>query len=960
MVETRESEAIKKHKILIIEDEALVARELKSRLTNMGCEVVGIAYGREGIELARKTKPDLLLSDIHLKDGEDGIEMAQVIQAERDVPVVFLTAYSDEDTVSRAKEITPYGYIIKPVENRELRIAIDMALYKFAIEKELKETQQLLQNALTCIGSALVFVNEAGQITNLNRDAEQILGRSQTEVLGFSWQDTLSLTGSSIQNKIATALSSKEVVKLAPFIISTAEDKSWLLDGIVGPMTDGGVLILRSLTEITDAIEVLPDAKDLMIRVGADRIAPVESSMCQLLIAPRVEGTLSLMHDVSILLNQRLRSTDLVSVYAGSQLSVSMPYTSITEGKLIADSILIALQGKFDPLKWQFSVGLAYSSPGDQQPFELFRHASHALRVARESGGNCVVNWDDEINQSTTPTGSTAEKQQEYHNLVLLWNILNVVSNSSDIDVVFEKICHHLVKSFNLNMVGVVARHQKGISSVAGASDVKPDYTGIEDFQFSALKFNALQTFFKNEAPFSRDGKFYYFELTVNKALVIKCKDADHNLDVEFLLTLVRYVATGLSRFDVPLAPSDDDAEKSFVFESDVMKGIQESVQLVAPTDATVLISGESGTGKEVIARSIHDASVRHSAPFIIVDCGAVVSSLIESELFGHVKGAFTGADKAFSGRLREAEGGTVLLDEIGELPTDMQVKILRFVQDREIASVGSSQYDVVNTRVIAASHRDLNGLVAEGKFREDLYYRLNVFTIECPPLRKRAGDIPLLAKHFLKHFSILYSKEIVSFTDDAEQAIMDYEWPGNIRELMNVVNRAVILCKDYQLSTIHLGLFPKMRKLEVESTLGSGLEDWLNLLVEQCTQNGNVFPPIGQWLEEDLIQQSLLINNNILNRAAQSLGIPESTLRRRVNRIKEADVDTRSPSWNSSHEMVLKAIEMAQGDNRPVFDLVADALLSVLGRYHFAKKDAASLLGVSLPTYRRLLSVSS
>ncbi|MFT7685149.1 MAG: hydrogenase-4 transcriptional activator [Candidatus Azotimanducaceae bacterium] len=960
MVEEKTSEQAKKHKILIIEDEALVARELKSRLTNMGCEVVGIAYGIEGIELARQTKPDLLLSDIHLKDGEDGIEMAQIIQAERDVPVVFLTAYSDEDTVTRAKEITPYGYIIKPVENRELRIAIDMALYKFAIEKELKKTQQLLQNALTCIGSALVFVNEAGQITNLNHDAESILGRSQSEVLGFSWQDTLSLTGSSIQTKISTALSSKEVVKLAPFIISTTQENSWLLDGIVGPMTDGGVLILRALTEITDVFEVLPSAKDLMAQVGADRLAPVESSMCQLLIAPRTEASLVLMHDVSVLLNQRLRSTDLVSIYTGSQLSVSMPYTSVAEGTLIADSILLAIQDNFDPLEWQFSIGLAHSSPGDQQPFELFRHASHALRVARESGGNRVVVWDDEIDQSTVTVSSSVEKQQEYHNLVLLWNVLNVVSKARDIGVVGEKLCHHLVKSFRLEMAGVLVNQHEGINSIAGASNAELNYSSIEDFHFSALQFNALVGFFNSGSTFYQDGQFHFFELTANKVLVIKSGESAQYLDLEFLLTIVSYVATGLSRFDVPVTSNEDEREKSFVFESDVMKAVQESVQLVAPTDATVLIGGESGTGKEVIARSIHDASDRKAAPFIIVDCGAVVGSLIESELFGHVKGAFTGADKGFSGRLREAEGGTVLLDEVGELPLDIQVKILRFVQNREIASVGSNQYDFVNTRVIAATHRDLSGLVAEGRFREDLYYRLNVFSIDCPPLRKRSDDITLLANHFLKHFAHQYKKEIISFTEDAERAIMDYEWPGNIRELMNIVNRGVILCKDFKLSTIHLGLFPKTNKIESKATPEASLEIWLNQLVAQCTQIGNSFPPIGQWIEEDLIQKSLFINNNILNRAAMSLGIPESTLRRRVNRKKDVHADQRPANWNSSHEMVLKAIEIAQDENRPVFDLISDTLLGVLEHHHFAKKDAASLLGVSLPTYRRMLNVSS
>lgn len=203
-----------KEKILVIEDEALVARELQHRLTKMGWEVVGIAYGDEAIELARQTQPDLLLTDIHLKNGADGIEVAQKICEEIDIPVVFLTAYSDEQTVSKAKLATPFGYIIKPVENRELQITIDMALYKFRIEKELKETQQLLQTALTCIGSALVFVDSDGAVLNVNKDAIQLLGN--TDAIGKNWQDLLSLAqGSSVLNTITAALHEKGITRLS-------------------------------------------------------------------------------------------------------------------------------------------------------------------------------------------------------------------------------------------------------------------------------------------------------------------------------------------------------------------------------------------------------------------------------------------------------------------------------------------------------------------------------------------------------------------------------------------------------------------------------------------------------------------------------------------------------------------------------------------------------------------------
>ncbi|MDZ7684622.1 MAG: sigma-54 dependent transcriptional regulator [Gammaproteobacteria bacterium] len=218
------------------------------------------------------------------------------------------------------------------------------------------------------------------------------------------------------------------------------------------------------------------------------------------------------------------------------------------------------------------------------------------------------------------------------------------------------------------------------------------------------------------------------------------------------------------------------------LYQSPRMQSIMESVQLVAPTDATVLVVGESGTGKESIARAIHEASPRADQPFIIVDCGAVVGSLIESELFGHVKGAFTGAERDFSGRLKEADGGTVLLDEVGELPLDVQVKLLRFVQEQEIAPVGSKRSQKVDTRIIAATNRDLAAMAESGEFREDLYYRLNVFAITTPPLREREGDLLMLANHFLEDFSQQYGKDIRGFTREAEATLMEQQWPGNIR----------------------------------------------------------------------------------------------------------------------------------------------------------------------------------
>jgi len=943
-------------KILIIEDEALVARELKSRLIQMGCEVVGIAYGSEGIELAKRTQPDLLLTDIHLKDGEDGIEMARAIQAERDVPVVFLTAYSDEATVSRAKEVAPYGYIIKPVDNRELQIAIDMALYKFNIERELKETQQLLQTALTCIGSALVFVDGKGFVTDLNSDAESMLGKSRRLVQGEPWSDLFTLIGASIEKKINAALGSSEVVKLAPFINHAEGAVPCLLDGIVGPMEKGGVLILRALSEISDPIEAMPTTGELMHRVGSERLIPSESSMCQLLIARQPSANRETIEEMSDLLNQQLRSTDLVSTYASSHLSVSMPYTSVNEGRLIANSLLRKLTSHFPPEQGEFCIGLSFSSPGDQQPFELFRRASWGLKVAQDSGGGRVITWNDEVDIPDTTNHD--QKQREYHNLVLLWNILHVVSNTGDLEEANRKLCSHLQRSLDMNITGILQYKGDSLVAIAGASKHEGHVFVIGDFGLTQADFNLIKHLMTTQSQSEASANKYFCKLNNDLLVVLSGDKPMDPADIEFLKTLLAYYAAGLSRFDLPEQSPDVISRGELLFTSPRMKSLMETVQLVAETDATVLIAGESGTGKEMLARKIHDNSGRRGKPFIIVDCGAVVSSLIESELFGYKKGAFTGADKDFSGRLMEADGGTILLDEIGELPLETQVKLLRYVQDKEITAVGSGHYETVDTRIIAATNKDLKQQVEGGLFREDLYYRLNVFTVDAPPLRERGDDVILLAQHYLSVYAGQYKKPITGFTAEAQRALIQYDWPGNIRELTNVVNRAVILCKDSTLSTIHLGLFPRAEEAVVERVPSTpNLSSSVSILVSRCLEELEL-QPIAQWMEEDLIYFALSSNAEVLNRAAAELGVPESTLRRKVQRLKDAfgtSAPQRPDFW---HRAFIDLSILFEENHTPLgyLETCTRLLIVDLETRELSRKQAAAIMGVSLPTYRRMI----
>jgi DNA-binding NtrC family response regulator len=233
------------------------------------------------------------------------------------------------------------------------------------------------------------------------------------------------------------------------------------------------------------------------------------------------------------------------------------------------------------------------------------------------------------------------------------------------------------------------------------------------------------------------------------------------------------------------------------VGESDALQAVLQQIELVADTDATVLITGESGTGKDLVARAIHERSRRRNAPLVRVNCGAIPESLFESELFGYVKGAFTGALTDRVGRFGAAHGGTLMLDEIGEVPLTMQPKLLHVLQEKEFERVGETRARKIDVRIVAATNRDLAAEVEAGRFRPDLFYRLNVFPIENPPLRDRREDIPLLAEHFIEASARRLHREPPRLTETALRQLMSRDWPGNIRELENVIERAIILARD-------------------------------------------------------------------------------------------------------------------------------------------------------------------
>ncbi|WP_447593790.1 sigma-54-dependent transcriptional regulator [Aquipseudomonas campi] len=309
------------------------------------------------------------------------------------------------------------------------------------------------------------------------------------------------------------------------------------------------------------------------------------------------------------------------------------------------------------------------------------------------------------------------------------------------------------------------------------------------------------------------------------------------------------------------------------------MQDLYSKIRKVAPTDSNVLIQGESGTGKELVARALHNLSKRAKAPLISVNCAAIPETLIESELFGHEKGAFTGASASRAGLVEAADGGTLFLDEIGELPLEAQARLLRVLQEGEIRRVGSVQSQKVDVRLIAATHRDLKTLSKIGQFREDLYYRLHVIALKLPPLRERGADVNEIANAFLARQCARMGRETLHFAQDAEQAIRHYPWPGNVRELENAIERAVILCESPEISADLLGIDIELDDLR---------DDDFGLPPSPVTGTNSNHEPTEDLSLEDYFQHFVLEHQDHMTETelARKLGISRKCLWERRQRL--------------------------------------------------------------------------
>ena len=366
---------------------------------------------------------------------------------------------------------------------------------------------------------------------------------------------------------------------------------------------------------------------------------------------------------------------------------------------------------------------------------------------------------------------------------------------------------------------------------------------------------------------------------TVERAVAAMQQGADDYLTKpirfdELLVVVERLLAHRETARELEQFRKASEAERpalGWVGQSKASRDVLDLLRQVADSPASVLLTGESGTGKELAARALHQASPRGSGPFVPVHCAALAEGVLESELFGHEKGAFTGADATRDGRFGRAQGGTLFLDEVGEIPLSVQVKLLRVLQERTYERVGGDTPIDIDVRIIAATHRDLQADVKEGRFREDLFYRLNVINVRLPTLRERADDIPLLAMHFLAQHASRSRKQIRGISERSLDALRSYDWPGNVRQLENCIEHAVALCNDFEIDVRHL---PR-------EVLGSG-----RALDEMPIVPGSSMAEVERYV----ILKTLESVGGSTSKAAKILGVSPRTIQYRMNQYRDED----------------------------------------------------------------------
>jgi diguanylate cyclase (GGDEF)-like protein len=770
-------------------------------------------------------------------------------------------------------------------------------------------------------------------------------------------------------------------------------------------------------------------------------------------------GDAALM-EVADRLRAVLRHSDRVFRYGGAVFAVLLPESGLDEVKGVADKLRHALTRQpysGNAIRLSFSIGVAVydpTQPADRATSdvdELFQWADNAIsQVKLAGGGHTQIQYS---RGDTAAVGSldrlsgifTADTEKDYRNMLLLWDTVAFIACHTEQDKIAKEFISRVGAVFNphraavfsgaeIDKIQLLAEYVDDRAIVwSGSGGGRPPLSDAQQrlfeqvrergrverqcFELKSAKGRGRKEYFAYSIPMIA-GESYQGYLYLEESAEGPSLDSS---DVVFLGGLANQVANALLHAYLAARWKQEKEHESSLLKKEVrglrealgrskmvlhspqMQAVIESLRKVAPTDATVLVMGESGTGKEMLARALHELSPRRERPFIIVDCGAISPTLVESELFGRAKGAYTGANSASAGRILQAEGGTLFLDEVGELPLDVQAKLLRFVQEKEITPVGANQSRRVDVRIVTATNRELAEEVRLGRFRKDLYYRLQVFVIASVPLRERPDDILPLARYFIEKFCVQYQKSHLRLTAEAETALLAHPWPGNVRELQNQILKAVVMSTSGDIDAKDI-LLPsgEEHRLQPAPTVPSPQaptapaapsaasapslplghevnrsaapavavdlsgDPWEVLRRELSTQVALALArgkataaPLGCWLIEDLVLLANEAHHGNARRASMLLGMPETTFRRQLQKVRfdqAAGRLTRSGEWRLMGPVLSQLLTaMERAPVHKANEQIRTRLLEeVMARLPDKDKISAALMGVTLPTYRR------
>ncbi len=697
----------------------------------------------------------------------------------------------------------------------------------------------------------------------------------------------------------------------------------------------------------------------VLLLIGPDDFAWVNERL------DRRSGDL-VLREIALALRGALRRQDHVARYGGAIFTVVLDDATLEEGRRVAENLVHRLHGERYHqrlLRLEFSAGAAERGPADEiDAQELLRRADQALSAAKRGQAGNVRVWEKGSDVETAQGLDrllgifTGDKSKDYRNMRLLLDTVTAVAASTDPT---ELACGFTERLFE----GLRARR----ALVAGRADGEDAFellAGLErdgaagQVALAPRDLALLEQACRERDVVIRGGSQPSEPIQCCLPLVLqeRCLGgillevspddvALQGSDRQFLDALASAMAVALDRARLAarerrrqqeekerLAAEVQDLRRvlhgpRLAYGSPVMEALLGTAHKVARTDTTILITGESGTGKEMLAHTLHELSERRERPMVVVDCSAISPTLIESELFGHEKGAFTGAHARNPGRLAQAHGATVFLDEIGDLPLDLQSKLLRFVQDKQFTPVGGVAARTVDARILAATNVDLRARVAQGRFREDLFHRLNVVRLHVPALRERQDDVLHLARLFLKQFATMYRRPAHHFTPEAERALLKHSWPGNVRELQNVVLTSALFCEHAEVDVADLQLHREAAAgapasaspATAERKEGAG-DDPAALLrralareISAALASGRPPLPFGKWLTEDLVLAADRIAGGTHRRASELLGLPETTYRRQLrsaSRRFSTGLAVRSPAWRNVADLLERVIQ--------------------------------------------------